>query len=475
MHFLVPAVKIALFYLLSSSGFFLFLAKLGRVKRERGVRLFLISLGLGPVFASWVLTMTVRLKPGMENGFYLSVVGLVLLVVSAWGWKSNSGVRHVLIEHLILWRPSLGQTVAEKCLHLTLWMLLLLLFVLALFAPITENDAIQYVVVAKTMFERHSLDFYPVIEPLPSGFYAVSSHPVGFMGLYLMTFMLQGASEVTIFIKIISPIYVLCTIAAFYGLLGPDRKLERPVAVLLLLSTPCYFSQASQLSIDSFRMYLLVAALFWALELTREETRAWRMATTVGIVTGLSMYSHSIGLLFSLPLVLPVVFLLGGPPLGARMSRCLIITTVALVLGGYRIVENLMLFGTPIYDHLPVYDLERIHYDEYVWYSSYLFNVFDKVIKGLLKGFSSVRAFGAGYWIFAFVSIALLFNRRGLSRDFMCCLLVIFLFYCAVVLSMLLDMHVFIANFRYLMTVQPFVALAAAIGVGAYARSDMVA
>ena len=465
--------KIAAFTLLiaSVSVFFsICLLRLSSAENENFWSFFQISLGLGPCFLSWILTQSVRILPGHSNYLYMGIMYMAALIIIVLGWDIETLRKlrtHVdsSIRNLLSWSK------LEKGLGVLLVTVILVHLYLSVFSPVTENDAVQYIVVARMIFKKHSLSFYPVIKPLSNGFYAVSSHPVGFLGLYFLVFLLQGGAHITILVKLFSPLYVIFTVVAIWGVLKEYRPLYPLLASLILICTPCYFAQSSQLSIDSYRMYLLFVAIIWVLELSKKHKLNRRFAIATGVVAGLSMYSHSIGLLFTLPLGLPLLLFYKHGSWKQCIGTTLIILAVALLIGGYRLVANILMFGSPIYDSLPVYKLENIRYDEYVWFSSGLLDGRDKIIKGVLKGFSNLAGFGWSYW-FAFFMLAIhvmknlkdLFNEE--FRILTGCLAVIIIFYSGVVLSYLLGLHVFIANFRYLMTVQPFIAVVGAFFLG---------
>ncbi len=467
MSLLIKFTVFILFYAGSSVTVFLALSRLSRFDRQSTWPMFLISIGIGPVAISWILVQAIRLFPGHGNFFYLTVMLAATLAILAWGWDKN---RWRIIQSsatkgfkaVLTWRP------VEKIMGVILAVVVLSNLFLAIFAPATENDAIQYITVAKMMIERHSFDFYPVVQPQPNGFYAISSHPLGFMGMYLSTYILQNSDALSPFIKIVSPLFVIFTLSALWGAFRQSRPIYPITASLVLICTPCYFIQSSQLSIDSFRMYLLFAAVLWMIEFCKRSAPDMGMAIAVGVVAGLSMYSHSIGLLFTLPLIMPIYLLFHPKPWREWFRDGLLIVCVALFFGGYRIVANMILFGSPICDHLPVYDLKNIKYNEYVWYAAKMFNLKDKIFHGLLKGFTNLRSFGLSYWlsigIVPIIFLNFIKKRCGSTERFLLSgvIAVIVLFYGAVILSLCLNMHVFIANVRYLMTIQPFIAITAA-------------
>ncbi len=477
MYLLIKYIIFIFFYVGSSLSFFLAISRLARIDNHKAWPIFLISAGLGPVFTSWVLTRTMILLPGQSNLFYLGTVVVFTLLVLAWGWNVTI-LRELLCSVKKALKSPWDWSPMERILGALLAVVLSANVFLSMASPVTENDAIQYLTVVQIMFKRHSLEFYPVIKPMPNGFYAISCHPVGFMGIHLWTYILQGSSGVSPFVKMVSPLFVLFTLSAFWGTMEKYRPFYPLIASLILICTPCYFIQSSQLGIDSFRIYLLLASVLWMLELCKRPKPDLGFAAATGLVAGLSMFSHAIGVLFTLPLILPIYFLYGHRPWRQWFEAALVITVVAILLSGYRIIENILLFGAPIYDHLQIYDLENIRYDDYVWYGARLLDEKDKIIRGLLKGFTNLKYFGLSYWFSLGMILVLLFKdiRHLMDKKFLHItgiVVVILLFYGAVLLTYFLNMHVFIAHFRYLMTIQPLIAMTGAIFMGiAYEKME---
>lgn len=429
-----------------------------------------VSLGLGPAFVSWLFVSMMRWFPSYSYFSYLVVIELVLLACFYFG----DGL--LLVVGFI--ESSRRYFISMECIRPVTFSLLVLVAVVllgvlavAILVPVVENDAIQYLEVARMLFERHSLESYPFVSPDPlSGFYATSSHPLGFMGLYMWTFLHQQLiPENTIFLmRYISPFYIIYTTVAVGIIFIHEKLIYGVVAMALLVGTPIYIMQGAQLGIDPFRMYLLFVAVVWGIEMCRNATP--RFSLVVGFVAGLAMCAHSVNLLFVLPLLAVVWFFLAPVSLPRAIVLFGIVTLMAFFFGGYRIYANMVQFGVPIYDSLPVYGLANIHREAYVWFGNDLFSLYDKIVLGLLKGLTQVQYFGISYWAFLVVMVSLVFRgKRWCTRSlyFRGFTLLIVTFYLIVVLSMFLGMHVFVANFRYLLTVQPFVC-----AVGAWCLGD---
>jgi hypothetical protein len=370
------------------------------------------------------------------------------VIVGRWGEAKKSGATALLAATLLV-----------------TW-LAMLLFAIAI--PLHENDALQYVIVAKMIFEKGTAAFYPVVIPDPTtGFYATSSHPLGFMGIYLWIFQAQASALDLSLIKWVTPIYVLYTLLAVWAVLWKRPLGYSLFAGLLLLATPIYFIQSTQLGIDAYRMAMLLIALTMV---TISAAKGGRWLVAAALFAGMSMFSHSVNLLFTLPLSFAAFLLNRDVLLRRRIIDFAWMSLAALLLGGYQLVANQLKFGVPIYDSLPVYSLPIIHHSEYVWYGNQLFSGADKVLHGLLRGWSQPEQFWVAYWLFSVTGIGWMLGRRrlmALSDLEWTMLFAIGLFYLAAALSLFLGMHVFVANNRYLLTVQPMVVMLSSIWLGA--------
>ena len=335
--------------------------------------------------------------------------------------------------------------------------------------PVFENDALQYVHVASTIVERANIDFYPAVPADPAtGFYAVSSHPLGFVSLHVWNFLVIGETGPGTAAKLPSLLYVFFTLCALAALTWGKPPLCLLLAATLLLATPAYFWGAASHAIDSFRGYLLLNALIWTLECARRQC-ALRTAVSAGLFCGLSMYSHSIQMLITLPLAALARAAISRERLSKRLAGLAVIALVAGALGGQQALTNLAKFGSPFFDTLAVLQLPSMHYDDYVWFQKGVFHEAHAMYAGLRMVFTETDLIGYGYWLLAaLVPFASLAKFRALMMSDVSRLLLSTLvgFHLAVMAAILIGATGVINGVRYVLSVQPFVAALAGLCFG---------
>lgn len=454
-------------YAVAGCAVFLALQRFARLRGDDVPAMFWVSLGAGPAVISLITIVSVRVAPGTPPLFHVLLVEAILAGLTVLGWRERHALVQVADDLAAGIRALRRWTWLERLVAALLLLVLLAIWLFALVLPVAENDALQYVLVSRMFYERETLAFYPVIQADPqTGFYAVSSHPLGYMGVYLWSYMAQGDAVRLTAVKLVSPAYVTYTLIAFAALNRQRPRLVWLLAGLLLVTTPVYFIQTGDLSIDSFRMYLLLAAGGWVLVAARAASLANPCTWIAGVFCGLSMYSHSINLILTVPLLGAGYLLVARGSLGARVAAGTAIAVCATVVGGERIFSNLLQFGMPVYDFLPVYDLPFMHRTEHVWGEAGMLLPWEQVWFGVLRGWTDLRSYGASYWILALAGACALLGwpvRGWAGRPEAMYATVCVLMCLVAAATVAVGSPAFVTNARYLMTVQPFVASLGAV------------
>jgi len=176
---------------------------------------------------------------------------------------------------------------------------------------------------------------------------------------------------------------------------------------------------------------------------------------------------------------------------GTFWRKTLIATTVSVVavlLVSYRLIDNVLVFGSPIADFgaVPVYALPQLDWEAYFREARGIATFADQWLVGFLAGLSQPKIYGITYWLFlcmlfVFVrrqrrSNAMLIAMSGSSesngqllkklltltsstRIEWLALLVVLQFYAMVFVSVVLGMDAFIKNYRYMMTTLPLLVI----------------
>lgn len=410
------------------------------------------------------------------------------LVFYAWGWFEDieSYLAAILLTGLLFagyqgwtarWIPHTPSAVSQRFQVVTPALvfnaLTLLLFaeVILLIVGLLpfENDAVQYLYVAQQMYEQKSFAFYPVLSALPDkGFYAPSSHPLGYYGMLVWSYLLQGSAEGAGVAKLVAPFHVGYLLLLVRWLLAPYGRLTQALGMVLTLSSPVFFEQILQLGIDSQRVALMTVTVCWLVEARRQNTPAfWMMA---GAVAGLNLYSHSLnGLITGLLLG---AFLLQSAWRAPRRPYASwgAMILLALAVGGDRYLSNLLQFGTPLYDSQPIYTMvPAIDQATLVNQAKGYPTGTERLLRSWQSLFQArlLEGFGVNFWFAALgVLVAL---RRFLQSEtlrlggLLCLLFFGFMgsYYLLVNASIL-----YLPGFRYMMTIHPWIAMMGAIGLG---------
>ncbi|RLB11963.1 MAG: hypothetical protein DRG39_03190, partial [Deltaproteobacteria bacterium] len=241
---LLTAFGILFTHVISSIIIFLFFSRLLQIKKQNLLTLFVITMGLGSATISLLLTRLIMIFPHHGDLFYISIILSVFLILFLFGYKNLFLVKFLLKEIVETYKSEpYEEDHILKMVKIAIIFLVISIFYMTLLFPIIENDALQYATVARMIYESKTCSFYPLINPDPkTGFYAVSSHPLGYISLITWSYMINGGITNSWITRVISPIYMLYTIILLWYVLYTSRnKICAIFGVLLLLTTPIYY------------------------------------------------------------------------------------------------------------------------------------------------------------------------------------------------------------------------------------------
>lgn len=450
-------------YIISSFIIFLAIAKLLRINQDNAVKYYLYSIGIGPIAISLMLRWIIYFFPKSSDFYYITFVififGLIFLYASDQRYLIKVIFKKI---HSVIIFPKGTYFFFEIVIWSVLAGVIILLFFQALLLPLQANDPLEYATGARLLYTAKDLSIFPFIDPSKTGgYYAVSSHPLGYMLLIVWGYMFQGGISAVYLPKTIAPMFALYTYVTVSALLYKDYgKIGSLFGALLMVAVPLYYSEACVCHIDSLRIYTFFLAFLWLTECITEKTV--KFAIIAGIMTGFSMYCHSIGLL-TLPIAAFVLLiLLKEAPYLQRIKLLFFLVASALLIGGARYLSNYITMGSLISDSLLVMHLPHIEYSKYIEIYRGIGSFSDKILFGVLMGFSKISYFGLSYWFFLFSAI-LYFSEIYSNKKLFVSFLVISLFYFLVISSVIIGSNIFIKNSRYILTIQPFVSYIAPI------------
>lgn len=440
------------------------------------VRVAVISLGMGPLFIASILTTLLFLAPGLSPSIIVASVLTILLVCVLVGVSLHTAAFHRVLSitagHLLSVRSREPVSVVGA---VVLALIVLLVLVPAIAVPLAGNDALEYAGAAKRVFLERSTAGYPFINPTSAdGFYGPWSHPLGYVGLQVWGFLIQGSATEAGVIKLITPYFAFCTALAVIHGIGGARRLLAPWAAALLLATPAYFFTTMQTHVDQIRMFPLIAA-FLALPFVALPTSRWRGAVLLGCILGAGLFVHSIGVL-SLLLLGFVLFVALKIPVRKRFALVAGMMFIALFLNASRLAVNVSLYNSPIADveSVPVFGISELEWGSFLRETRGIASTSDRWIFGVLAGLTRPDLFGVTYWFF--VAAIIVFLRHRLRRvngqpppslagvvtsrlqegwSTLGLLLAVLVFEAMIAFSVVVGVDTFIKNYRYLMTTLP--------------------
>ncbi len=449
--------------------------------RSERIRVTVLSLGLGPLLLAYLLTAYLTVFPGgtRELAIASTLVSLLILASLAyWSQRRTNSAWHDMrwtLAHLFSVRRL--NVVSIIGLLVLLFVAGLIVFV-AMVVPLTDNDALEYAGSAKLVFEEMSAQRYPFVRLTDSDdYYGPWSHPMGYVALQTWGFMLQGDLEDTSPIRLITPWFAICTAIALVHAIGGIRRTLAPWGAVLLLATPAYLFTTMQSHIDQIRIFSLVAAVLCVPILCRQPN--WRRVAGLGCVLGSGIFAHSLGILSCL-LISALVFLSLQTGFWKRVAISSAVSLIALLLVSARLIDNVVIFGSPIADvgAVPVYAISQLDWEAYFREARGIATFADQWLAGFFAGLSQPRLYGITYWLFVVaLGVFILKLRRsgvltlnqGLPSRALCMisstrlewssLLVVLMFDFMVFVSVVLDMDSFIKNYRYMMTTLPLVVI----------------
>jgi len=353
-----------------------------------------------------------------------------------------------------------------------------LLFI-SIFVPLTQNDALEYAIVAREFYATRDLLSYPVLnsENNLSGFYGPWTHPPLYVALLYMAEVIQGHADAPGLMRLISPWFLLTGAYVTYALGALVNRITGLLACLIFMSPPLIFLGAGQSLIDPLPVlgFSLIIAVVVGLS-----ARPLVFGATVGGFLGLALWTHSQAILF-IPLALAAISIERGlrdwRGLGIVMLTLLV---VALAIGGWPYWRNIALFGAPVSDNPAVFAMPELHWDDYFSISRGLDSSTAMIQYGILKGWFAPESYGFIFWGMT-VGMALflagqrlkairqlvldgawVFERGRATLWLMGGLLIVYIV--GVILSVVLGIEHLVKNERYLLVTLPMVAVLCAYG-----------
>lgn len=387
--------------------------------------------------------------PFLDKNLFIYILSAFIFVISIH--------RNSFSRYLSLYQDAFYCVFGTKLKYLLYFCLLFVAFQIATM-PFFENDSIEYMAVAKNIFQQASLLGYPITTAAENGLFAPPSHPPAYHTYIVWGYHWLGTESFLPARLLV--LHCLVSTMALVAIAVPDR---RPIAVtgamILLIASPLYVTMIVGYHIDPLRLTAFMAAALAVARLIEKPTTT--QAAFTGGLLGLAAFAHSIG-------ILAIAFggatwLLLGPPNRFRNLRIpLIVGMVALLVGGLHYFRNLYLFGTPIHDSVPIWDMPEIDFYTDQRYRRDLMTATDRMAFGLFRSFTELPQFSLLFWLLIpglWLVLRKWREAKPVSKVFaiwICC------YFVMAGLTIQLGTDLVIKNARYTMTLVPLAAVLAA-------------
>lgn len=437
-----------------------------------------LSLPLAATLAPFVLGLATIAALAVFGGrgpvFHLVFIFLFLAVAGfvLWRMQISSSLPQAL--------PRPQRTRFEWRLLVCILIVVADLVYLAVQLPLTENDALEYGIVGRAIYESGSLSVYPLLnaDQSLSGFFGPWTHPPLYTSLIYLTYLLQEDASFAELMKILSPWFTLGAAWSLYGMgrmRGPACGL---IASLLFLATPLLFLGAQTAAIDALPISGMVLIMVGVVGADRSRPLA---PVSLGLLAGMAIWTHSQAILY-LPILVGLLVATGGianwrASLSFSLKTMLVVGAVAC----YPYLRNTAIYGTPISDTPVVFALPSLDWDGFFKYARSIYDVSTRLQYGVFKGLSALHSYGLVFWLCGLAGgfyvltgrmsgwgRALVHGTSKIERQdwpLIVPVALISIYYAGILASLAIGSDLMIRNDRYLLVMVPPAALIAGCGI----------
>lgn len=430
------------------------------------------AFALGPYLVGLMVIIALTLLPG-AGAMIHSLVLALLLGLGAFIAIRVRGTTFVGEFTRVVKKPC--RTQKDLFFVLLLWMVGLL--VNSLLLPVVQNDALEYLMVARDIFESGSLTNYPALSTdTRSGFFGPWTHPPLYVALLYLGGILQGDMDIPIVARFIAPWFAIASTFLVYALGSAYSIRMGLVAAIFFIGAPLFFLGADSALIDSLpASALLIALAVWGGADVRSNVKSIFL---FGAVLGAGTWTHSQAVLF--PVIFAFVVLVHscvGLDRASNSARLVLLFLAGVLVSGiWPFLNNLRKLGVLISDNPAVFALEKLDWVTYFSMARGINTFVARLQYGVFKGLSSVESYGLVFWVAvpAFVWCCRRILRSGFKSSILRdATLLLAIYHAGVLTSIWVGTDLMIKNERYFLVILGPAALLASASIESVLRASL--
>lgn len=366
----------------------------GLFRKLTSLQILATCVALAPMALSWVYGAALRIAPAHAPLFYLLLIIAIsipfvcwtvadyLRMVPAIPFARARQVRQRWVERL-----APGFLVAV----LVAFMAIALSTNLQL--PVSANDPMEYFTVARAIFLHQRLDgIYPVLdETVSKGFYGPWTHAPGYPLIISWLYLCQGTAAVAGIAKLFN-VYAATSLAlVVWAWSSSPFRWSGVVATLMVLIVPLFIRETFDMHVDIVRLAMWTSIICMIPRWLAIRNLSTSLA--FGMLVGLAMFVHSLGVLF-FGLFAGLLLLLQSGRLASRLGYGAVVVAISILVLLPDYLVNYARYGYFIGDSVPLWQLKAQQLIPFLNEQRGIGTTYEKVVNGVLGTLTSPSMFG---------------------------------------------------------------------------------
>lgn len=355
------------------------------------------GLALAPFFAGLLAIAALKFFPGSSHIFHALFVFLMLAVSAAVLWNLNSKRSPGAIKG-VSFAILFSEHSRALLLILSLWVLSIVFNSLLL--PLIQNDSLEYMIVARDIFDARSLANYPAIDTSTrSGFFGPWTHAPLYVSLIYLVSIFQGNAEIPFAARLLAPWFGLSAVAIVFGAGAIRSSVVALLASILFIGAPLFFLGADSALMDSLPVAGLLLSFAVLIGCDLRETA--KIGVFLGGMLGFALWTHSQAIIFPF-IVLPIACLFWIRASVRLIDLCKavgIAIGALLLVGAWPYLNNYRMFGSFISDNPAVFAIRELDWSGYFSMARGIHSLTEKIQYGLFKGLFATESYGLVFWV----------------------------------------------------------------------------